>query len=65
MGTKCAVIYANLFMNHFEEYYIYNLINKKCSFYKRLIDDISILWNGTIDDLKTFVHQLKTLHPHY
>ena len=22
MGTKCAVIYANLFMNHFEEYYI-------------------------------------------
>ena len=63
MGTKCAVIYANLFMNHFEEYYIYNRINKKCSFYKRFIDDIFILWNGTLDDLKTFVHQLNTLHP--
>ena len=50
-------------MNHFEEYYIYNLINKKCSFYKRFIDDIFILWNGTLNDLKTCVHQLNTLHP--
>ena len=63
MGTKCAVIYANLFLSHFEEHYIYNLINKKCSFYKRFIDGIFILWKGTLDDLKIIVDQLNTLHP--
>ena len=62
MGNKCAVIYANLFMSHFEENYIYNLINNKCSFYKRFIDDIFILWKGTLDDLKIIVDQLNTLH---
>ena len=61
MGTKCEVIYANLFISHFEENYIYNLINNKCSFYKRFIDDIFILWKGSLDDLKTFVGQLNTM----
>ena len=55
MGTKCAVIYGNLFMSYFEENYIYNLINNECSFYKRFIDDIFIIWKGTLNDLKTFV----------
>lgn len=63
MGTKCAVIYANLFMSYFEETYIYNLIRDKCTFYKRFIDDIFLLWSGTLDDLKIFIHQLNTLHP--
>ena len=63
MGTKCAVIYANLFMSHFEETYIYDLIRNKCNFYKRFIDDIFIIWNGTHDELKAFVEQLNKLHP--
>ena len=63
MGTKCAVIYANLFMNNFEETYIYNLIRDKCTFYKRFIDDIFILWNGTPDELKNFIAELNLLHP--
>ena len=62
MGTKCAIISANPFMSHFEETYIYNLINNKCSFYKKFIDVI-IMWKGSLDDLKTFVGQLNTLHP--
>ena len=63
MGTKCAVIYANLFMSHFEETYIYDLIRNKCNFYKRFIDDIFIIWYGTHDELKAFVEQLNKLHP--
>ena len=63
MGTKYAVMYANLFVSYFEENYIYNLINNKCSFYKRFIDDIFIIWKDTLDDLITFVWQLNTLYP--
>ena len=34
MGTKCALIYANLFMNHFEETYIYQLLTTNVIFIK-------------------------------
>ena len=63
MGTKCAVIYANLFMSYFEETYIYHLLTNKCPFYKRFIDDIFLLWNGTLDELEKFLEQLNKLHP--
>ena len=63
MGTKCAVIYANLFMSHFEENHIYQLIAGKCPFYKRFIDDIFLLWTGTFDELLIFVEEFNKLHP--
>ena len=63
MGTKCAIIYANLFMSHFEETHIYNLIQRNCPFYKRFIDDIFLLWNGTLDELTTFLEEINRLHP--
>ena len=63
MGTKCAVIYANLFMSNFEESHIYQLINGKCPFYKRFIDDIFLLWTGTLDELLKFLEELNKLHP--
>ena len=63
MGTKCAVIYANLFMNNFEENHIYDLLTDKCPFYKRFIDDIFLLWNGTLEELEIFLEQLNQLHP--
>ena len=63
MGTKCAVIYANLFMSHFEETYIYNLIRNNCPFYKRFIDDIFLLWSGTLEELKVFIEKLNDQHP--
>ena len=63
MGTKCAVIYANLFMSHFEDVHIYQLLANHCPFYKRFIDDIFLLWNGSEDELKAFLEQLNQLHP--
>ena len=63
MGTKCAVIYANLFLSNFEETNIYELLMNKCPFYKRFIDDIFLLWNGTLDELEKLIEQLNELHP--
>ena len=63
MGSKCSASYANLFMNNFEETWIYKLIRKNSNFYKRFIDDIFILWNGTREQLKEFIEQINTVHP--
>ena len=49
MSTKCAPIYANLFMNHFEETYIYPLLTTKCNFCKRYTHDIFLRWQGTLE----------------
>ena len=50
-------------MNNFEETWIYKLIGKNSNFYKRFIDDIFILWNGTREQLKEFTEQINMLHP--
>ena len=63
MGTKCSAAYANLFMSHFEETYIYPIMNNNIDFYKRFIDDIFLLWNGTLEQLNEFLNKLNTLHP--
>ena len=50
-------------MSHFEETHIYNLIQRNCPFYRRFIDDIFLLWNGTLDELTTFLEEINRLHP--
>ena len=42
---------------------IYNLLTNKCSFYKQFIDDIFLLWNGTLEELEVFLEQLNQIHP--
>ena len=39
------------------------MIGKNSNFYKRFIDDIFILWNGTREQLKKFIEQINALHP--
>ena len=63
MGTKCAPIYGNLFMTHFEETYIYPLLTTKSNFYKRYTDDIFMLWQRTLEELEVFTKQIYKLHP--
>ena len=55
--------YTNLYTSHFEESYIYNLTKNKAIFYKRFIDGIFTLCNGTLDQLKEFLTTINTLHP--
>ena len=64
MDTKCAPISGNLFMNHFDETYIYPLLTTKCNFYKRYIDDIFLLWQGTLEELEVFTKHPTILRSH-
>ena len=50
-------------MSNFEETHIYELIKDKCPFYKRFIDDIFLLWNGTQAELEVILEQLNQIHP--
>ena len=58
MGTKCAPTYANIFMGIFEENYIYHLIKGKCKLYLRYIDDIFLIWTGTLHELNKFIAKI-------
>ena len=62
MGTKCAPSYANLFMDNFETKYIYPTTRLKTKLYLRFIDDIFMLWTGTLEDLKNFELAINEIH---
>ena len=62
MGTKCSPNYANLFMAHFEEMYIYPRIKGKSLLYLRYIDDIFLIWKGSKQDLEKFILEINSVH---
>ena len=62
MGTKCAPSYANVFIDLFEERYIYPLIEKISKIYLRFIDDIFLIWTETTDQLMKFKRQINEAH---
>ena len=39
------------------------LLTTRCNFYKRYIDDIFLLWQGTLEELEVFTKQINKLHP--
>ena len=62
MGTKCAPSYANVFIDLFEERYIYPLIEKISKIYLRFIVDIFLIWTETTDQLMKFKRQINEAH---
>ena len=62
MGTKVAPSFANLFMAHFEEKWVYPYPTKP-SLWLRYIDDIFLIWEHGPDDLTTFINYLNECHP--
>ena len=54
--------YANLFMGNFEKTHILPL-QEKSSFYLRFINNIFSLWNGTEEELKSFINRVNIVHP--
>lgn len=62
MGKRMAPTYANLFMWIFEQKYIYteNPFHNNISIYKRYIDDLFILWNGSENEALDFVTHLNS-----
>ena len=69
MGTVCDHPYANTFMNK-----IVNLLRILANnslkndedpirLFKQFLDDIFIIWQGTFEELQTFLKELNSLHP--
>lgn len=58
MGARYAPSVANLFMDLWEEQYIFSKNIPQIKMYKRYIDDVIILWNGTTDSLTKFLDNL-------
>ncbi|KAL2102084.1 hypothetical protein ACEWY4_003845 [Coilia grayii] len=60
MGSPFAPSFANIYMAHFEERYIYT--NKRftphIALWKRYIDDVFLLWCGDINTLQDFFNYL-------
>ena len=61
MGTKLAPSFANLFMGHFEDKFVYSYPLQPL-IWKRFIDDIFFVWTYGQDKLDKFVNYLNTCH---
>ena len=61
MGTKLAPSFANLFMGHLKEQFVYTY-HLKPFIWKRFIDDIFFVWTYGQDELDKFVHHLNACH---
>lgn len=62
MGTRMAPTCANLFTGIFEQKYIFteNPFHNNITIYKRYIDDLFILWNGSEREALDFVTHLNS-----
>ncbi|XP_041419667.1 uncharacterized protein LOC121393892 [Xenopus laevis] len=65
MGSNVAPAYANLYMAHFEDNFVYN--NQEfwplILMWLRYIDDLFFVWQGTEESLKLFVDHLNSRIP--
>jgi hypothetical protein len=61
MGTNEAVILANTYLDHYTDSNVKDHPN--LLLYKRFIDDIIGIWNGTHQELTQFVNWLKSFTP--
>ena len=61
METKMAPAYANIFMGNLEK----QLLNRgkdKILLWRRFIDDIFVIWNGSEAEFKQYMEDINTLH---
>ena len=62
MGTKMAPDFANLYMAHFKEQFVFNYPIQPV-YYRRYIDDIFKIWNHSQEQLSQFQKHLNEVHP--
>lgn len=63
MGTRVAPTFACLFMGCIEFMMLKSWKGIKPNLYRRYIDDIFFLWNGTEQELLKFIEHLNNYHP--
>ena len=65
MGTRLAPTYACLFMGSLEEEFLQEKwFGVQPKMFKRYIDDLFFLWDGSIEDLELFIFELNHHHNH-
>ena len=55
--------YANTLLDHFEQKYIYPLIEGKSLIYFRYTDHMALIWTETKNELDQFLKDLNKKHP--
>lgn len=64
MGTPMAPTGANLFMGMLEERLLdQSPVPVNREFWKRFIDDILMLWTGSLEELDVFINHMNSFHP--
>ncbi|CAJ0931100.1 unnamed protein product [Ranitomeya imitator] len=65
MGANVALAYTNIYMNNYENAYVYNnsLFRTYSRCWLRFIDDIFCLWTGPHDTLLRFTEYLNSIRP--
>lgn len=61
MGTNCAPEMANFYLLHSIDKFLINLWNPQIVFTKRFLDDIFIIYEGTLEEAQYWVACLKSL----
>ena len=61
LGAKFTSSYANIFMSKFEDKYVYPYSDQPL-LWKRLIDDIFLIWTHGFDKLDDFITHLNQIH---
>ena len=64
MGTKCAPVYACLFMSILEKKILSTWTGTRPHLFKRYIDDIFFIWHGTVKELQDFLTHMNSCHPY-
>ena len=68
MGTKCAPNYSNLFMAKKIDQEVIKMASKHgegvfpIRMFKRFLDDIIMLWCGTVESLHAFIKEINTIN---
>ncbi|CAJ0933919.1 unnamed protein product [Ranitomeya imitator] len=62
MGARCAPSYANLFLGWWEEttVFLHPLFGTMACTWQRYIDDILMIWTGSLEDCNQFINDLNT-----
>ena len=63
MGTKCAPLYTQIFKKIIQQNYIYHLIKEIRKLYLRHIDDIFLIWTGTLDESNKVIVNINKVYP--
>ena len=61
MGTKMAPAFANLFMGKLETTLL-QLGEPNILIWRRFIDDIFLIWNGTMTSFTTYIEKINQTH---